>query len=361
MNNDLLNYIFFSFGTSFFVIAIINILSKKTKIISTDHLHNGPQKLHKNSIPRIGGLGIFLGMLTFVILSCIYKEPFCKELFLIFVCSLPVFITGIWEDLTCHLKSTLRLFLTSISGMLIFFLFGGISNVGLPIFDYLLGLSFVAFVFTVFAITGVVHSFNIIDGCNGVASFISMMNLYALTIIACKTGDMALTVYGVVFISIIVAFFLFNWPFGTIFLGDGGAYLIGYLIAIMSVLILIRHPEVSAWAILLINIYPVFETIFSVIRRKISKSGSTLSADSKHLHTLIYNNLNKRFYHDKNSNFVSSFSSIFLWILNIFAVIPAIVFQEKTSFLILFCFIFIILYLLIYKELSVLNTSYSDC
>jgi len=338
---------------------LIKLLCKNNKSIVTDYLHNGPQKLHKNSTPRIGGLGIFLGFFAFVILSFFNREPFRNELFLIFLCSLPVFVTGIWEDLRANLKPRRRLLLTSISGALVFLFFGGISEVDLPILDDLLHFAIFSFIFTVFAITGVVHSFNIIDGFNGLASFVSVMNLYALTIIACGVGDITLATYGFVFISIIIGFFIFNWPSGSIFLGDGGAYLIGYLIAVMSVLLIRNHPEVSPWAVLLINIYPVFETVFSIFRRKIARKTSSFLADAGHLHTLVYFTLTRKFPGYKNLILLSSFTSVFLWLLNIFAVVSGVVLKEK-SLLILFLFIFLLLYFLIYRKLLYLKRAYQS-
>jgi len=346
---NLTKYILFSFASGALCLFLIKLISKKKKNIITDHRHNGPQKFHRNPTPRIGGLGIFLSILTFVILSFIYKEPFGKELFFLFLCSFPAFFAGFREDLKSDLPPKIRLVLTSFSGVLVFFLFGGITRVNFPCFDYLLSFSFFSFLFTVFAITGVIHSFNIIDGFNGLASFVFIMNLFALTIVAYKVGDTTLVIYGTVFIFSILPFFLFNYPFGIIFLGDGGAYLIGYLIAMFSVLLLKRHPEVSAWCPLLINIYPVYETIFSILRKKIKRK-SPLSPDGYHFHMLVHKILKAKFL-NKNSVFLNSFTSIFLWFLNIFVILPGIIFWRRTDFLVLFCVVFILVYSFAYRSL----------
>ena len=347
---NLVKYILFSFGSGVLCLFLIKLISKKKKNIITDHLHNGPQKFHETPTPRIGGLGIFLIILIFVILSSIYKESFRKELLFIFLCSFPAFFVGFREDLKSDLPPKIRLLLTSFSGIFVFFLFGGITKVNFPIVDYILRFPFFSFLFTVFAITGVIHSFNIIDGFNGLSSFISIMNLSALTIVAYKVGDTTLVIYGTVFIFSIMVFFLFNYPFGIIFLGDGGAYLVGYLIAIFSLLLLKKHSEVSAWCPLLISIYPVYETIFSIWRRKVRKKSPVFS-DSFHFHTLVYKILKVKLPKFKNSNFLSSFTSIFLWFFNVFAVLPGIVFWKRTDFLVLFCIVFILLYSFIYKSL----------
>jgi hypothetical protein len=78
-----------------------------------------------------------------------------------------------------------------------------------------------------------------------------------------------------------------NFPSGRIFLGDGGAYLIGLLLALLSVILVQRNIEVSAWFPLVLLWYPIWETLYSMYRRKL-RGRSTGSADALHLHTLVY-------------------------------------------------------------------------
>jgi UDP-N-acetylmuramyl pentapeptide phosphotransferase/UDP-N-acetylglucosamine-1-phosphate transferase len=62
---------------------------------------------------------------------------------------------------------------------------------------------------------------------------------------------------------------IWNYPRGKIFLGDGGAYLLGFWLAELSVLLVVRHPEVSPWFPMLLLVYPIFETLFSMYRSKV--------------------------------------------------------------------------------------------
>src|SRR4029453_11618913 len=75
---------------------------------------------------------------------------------------------------------------------------------------------------------------------------------------------------------------------GLIFLGDGGAYLLGFLLAELSLLLLHRNPIVSPMFALLLCSYPIFETIFTMYRRKIVRGTATAAPDGIHLHTLIH-------------------------------------------------------------------------
>ncbi len=84
---------------------------------------------------------------------------------------------------------------------------------------------------------------------------------------------------------------MYNYPRGLVFLGDGGAYLIGFWVASLSVLLVYRHQEISPSFALLINIYPIIETLFSIYRRRIHQGKCPGQADRLHFHTLIYRRL----------------------------------------------------------------------
>jgi UDP-N-acetylmuramyl pentapeptide phosphotransferase/UDP-N-acetylglucosamine-1-phosphate transferase len=82
-----------------------------------------------------------------------------------------------------------------------------------------------------------------------------------------------------------------NYPFGRLFLGDGGAYFLGFWVSEMAVLLLVRHPSVNAWQILAICAYPVIEVMFSIYRRRFIKKVSPGSPDALHLHALVFRRL----------------------------------------------------------------------
>ncbi len=91
----------------------------------------------------------------------------------------------------------------------------------------------------------------------------------------------------------IFGFFIWNWPYGKIFLGDAGAYFIGFMIGMLSVLLVVRNHEVSAWFPLVLVIYPVMETLFSIYRRYIVHKISPGQPDRLHLHSLVYSRILK--------------------------------------------------------------------
>jgi hypothetical protein len=84
----------------------------------------------------------------------------------------------------------------------------------------------------------------------------------------------------------VAGFWLVNYPWGKLFMGDGGAYFSGFALAWFAVLLPVRNPEVSVWAGLLVCAYPVIEVIYSIVRRA-RRHQSPGAPDSGHLHSLI--------------------------------------------------------------------------
>ena len=82
--------------------------------------------------------------------------------------------------------------------------------------------------------------------------------------------------------------FAWSFPAGLIFRGDGGAYLLGFVLAELSVLLIERNAAVSPIFALLLCAYPIFETIFTIYRRKVVRGVATAEPDGIHLHTLIH-------------------------------------------------------------------------
>jgi UDP-N-acetylmuramyl pentapeptide phosphotransferase/UDP-N-acetylglucosamine-1-phosphate transferase len=143
-----------------------------------------------------------------------------------------------------------------------------------------------SFFFTAFAISGVANSINIIDGFNGIASLTAIYAFFGFALIALQVGDTQLATLCIVLAACVFGFFCVNWPWGKVFLGDGGSYFIGFALAWVAVLVIGRNSEVSPFAALLVCIYPVIEMLFSIYRRK-KKKKSPSSPDRLHLHSII--------------------------------------------------------------------------
>jgi UDP-N-acetylmuramyl pentapeptide phosphotransferase/UDP-N-acetylglucosamine-1-phosphate transferase len=131
------------------------------------------------------------------------------------------------------------------------------------------------------------NAVNIIDGFNGLASGIILLILFSFGITAYRQENFEMLHIILITGGTTFGFLLLNFPKGKIFLGDGGAYLLGFTVAIIGIFLASKYAAVSPWYILAIFIYPVWEVIFSIVRKKYM-GRSPLQPDAFHLHMLIY-------------------------------------------------------------------------
>jgi len=206
---------------------------------------------------------------------------------------------GLAEDLTKRVGVRARLAATMLSGLLFALLSGYVMNhVDLPGVDWLLSFTLAGLLFTGFAMGGVANAINIIDGFNGLAAGALLIMLAAFAWVAHQVGDGLVLALAVLYAALTLGFFLVNFPFGRIFLGDGGAYFAGYLLATLGVMLPARNPEISAWAAILICAYPVIETLAS-IRRKAKREGHSVGKpDRVHFHMLAHRRYARRIVRD---------------------------------------------------------------
>jgi UDP-N-acetylmuramyl pentapeptide phosphotransferase/UDP-N-acetylglucosamine-1-phosphate transferase len=140
--------------------------------------------------------------------------------------------------------------------------------------------------FTAFAVGGVANAVNIVDGFNGLASTMATLGFVAYAVMAWHLGDVALAGVALVLAACVAGFFCVNWPFGKLFLGDGGSYFIGFALAWVAVMLIARNPHVSAFAALLVCVHPVTEVLLSVYRRKVKQQPAGMP-DRLHFHSLL--------------------------------------------------------------------------
>ncbi|KAI1697478.1 glycosyl transferase family 4 domain-containing protein [Ditylenchus destructor] len=166
-----------------------------------------------------------------------------------------------------------------------------ITRTDIPGLDLIVGTTVGAVLATVLTVAGVANSVNIIDGFNGLSSMCVSLMLLTFAYVAYQVGDTEIALWSLAGVGAILGFFVWNFPGGLIFLGDGGAYFMGFYLAEIGILIIHRHPEVSPLFALMVCIYPVFETLFSIYRRRFLRNTNPGDPDGIHLHSLIYRRL----------------------------------------------------------------------
>ena len=201
--------------------------------------------------------------------------------------------------------------------------------------------------------TGLPHAFNIIDGYNGLAGSVALVVCLALAHVAQQVGDRELATVAVTLAAATAGFLLWNYPRGLIFAGDAGAYLWGLLIAAISLLLVQRHPIVSPWFPMLLLIYPVWETVFSIYR-KLARGDSPGMADALHVHQLVYRRLVRSVLHEDEAQSLlrrNNRTTPYLWGFMVLSVAPALLFWRYSAVLLAFCVLFAVCYVWAYLTL----------
>jgi len=352
--------LFISFFSSMILILGIIRFKHLHEQFSGDDDLSGPQKFHINNTPRIGGLGIYLALWVTTV-AAFFKELLLAQ-FIIFVLlsALPVFAAGLLEDFTKKIGVKIRLLAGLLSGTLLLYFFQ-ITSIRLDVWglDLLFMNVWLASLFLVVACSGLSNAFNLIDGFNGLASMVAIMTTIAIAFVAFKVSDITLVYLALILLGSIAGFFIWNYPKGLIFLGDGGAYLIGFVIAALSILLVQRNPSVSPWFALLVNAYPIFETLFTIWRRTVHQGRNPGLPDGVHFHSLIYRRV-MRWANPKSKNVDRNYlgnarTSPYLWVISCLGIVPAILFWNSTNLLMLSSIIFMLLYVYIYRRIVHFN------
>lgn len=286
----MLTTLFIVLATSVVLNAALVVTARRHVHITGDSAQNGAHKVHAGIVPRIGGAAVFAAAVTGVLLSMPKLYPAVNYVFAAMTaCVFLMFGIGFLEDITKKIRPTIR-YSVCIGAALIFSMANahlGVESVAVPLLDAALSYTPVSVVFFAFAVAGMTHACNLIDGQNGLCAGFSVMAYLALGLVAGLTGQAALAVLCEIVIAANLGFLLFNFPHGRIFLGDGGAYLNGAMIAILAVMVVNGGQAfISPWLAMAVLIYPVTETLYSMVRRY-REGRAFYEPDNAHLHHLI--------------------------------------------------------------------------
>jgi len=331
---------------------------------------SGVQKFHVRPTSRLGGLAIAAGGASFLLLAAFLgvvdaAPPKVLPLLEGFatpgaawglaICAIPVFVGGLLEDLTHRVGATARLALAMVSACLAFFLFGfGVRHTEVWLIDAALEWPLVSCAVTMLVVGGFTNGMNIIDGFHGLAAGNAILMLSAFAVLGGLSNDHFMFQICSCSIATIAGFFILNWPRGKLFLGDAGAYLLGFWVVELGILLVTRNAEISPMAPVAVGIFPLIETLFSMYRRKVIRSHPVNHPDALHLHTLvfrrlIFNPVRDRSVHNKNR--ANARVAWFFWLPTFLFGALAIVFQTHTAFLFILMLGYFISYLWLYRRL----------
>lgn len=344
-----------------FVLSLISTLlvvrySHLHEHITADHDTNGVQKFHDRPVPRVGGLGLVMGLVGALGFRYFQNYEVGGFGLLLLLTAVPAFALGFVEDVTKRVGVKVRLLATAASaGLAGYLLVAWLTSLQIfGIDDLMAAYPWFAIFVTCFAVAGVANAFNIIDGYNGLSGMVGVIILGGIAYVAFKLNDAEIMIAALAMMGAILGFLVLNYPRGLIFLGDGGAYLIGFWVAELSVLLTARHPEVSKWFPLLLCAYPIFETVFTIYRRMVIHRTHPGMPDAAHLHQMIYKRVVRWAVGSNESVDMvirNSLTAPYLWVLTAMAVIPAVLFWNDAWVLRGFALLFAVSYVLLYRRL----------
>ena len=273
--------------------------------LTGDRPEGGPQKLHTEATARIGGLAVMAGLVAGLYWLHFSADPALRRqldtlnIAGLMAAFLPLFLLGLAEDIFRTVSIRLRFGVSLVAGVLAYGLAGvRIEALGLPVIDpFLLSLPLPLYVLalpvTVVAVAGLVHAMNIVDGLNGLLAGISLVVLGALAAVSARFGETALMLLALATMAATAGFAVFNFPRARLFCGDAGAYLLGYMVSTITILLVLHQPAISPWFALAVIIHPVTETLYSAWRRH--RLGlSPTAPDARHMHSLWAARLRRR-------------------------------------------------------------------
>jgi UDP-N-acetylmuramyl pentapeptide phosphotransferase/UDP-N-acetylglucosamine-1-phosphate transferase len=177
--------------------------------------------------------------------------------------------------------------------------------------DALFAYSLPAVFLTALVMVGVCQAFNLIDGLHGLCGFASLIAAGALALIGLKTGQNQMVQLLWVVMATVGGFLLVNFPRGLLFLGDAGAYVIGFILACIAVKMLMLQPDLSPWALVLVFFWPLADMVLSVARRT-AKQISPLRADKMHFHHVVQRSVEIHFLGGKKGAFSNPLATAIL-------------------------------------------------
>ena len=265
-----------SFLLTFITTPIVKLLSIRWGVVD---IPNDDRRMHKRTIPRMGGLAMFYGFIVSVIVF-IKLDP---KLIGMLLGAVIIVIMGMIDD-KFTLKARVK-FPVQILAAIVPVLFGlTINYIKLPFFGAIVIPAPWSQIVTVLWIVAITNAVNLIDGLDGLAAGISSIASISILFISLIMESFESAFIATALVGCCLGFLPFNMNPAKIFMGDTGANFLGFILATLSVMGAFKSYAVISFVFpFLVLGLPIFDTLFAIIRR-ILKHKPIMSADRGHLH-----------------------------------------------------------------------------
>lgn len=325
----------------------------------------GLRKLHVAPTSRLGGTIVVIAFVASIGLARAFGADALQAALPLAFCALPVVLVGLADDLTCGVRPRYRLLAAVVSAMLAGGFAGGVvPRVDLQAVDALLAHAWFALPLTWFMVAGACNAINLIDGAHGLAGGTGLIMFAGIALAAAWSGDTMTLAPSLAIIGALAGFLWWNYPRGRIFLGDAGAYFIGFMYAELAIQLVSRNSGISAWYVVMLAGYPIVDTVFSMYRRGVVRRLPLMAPDGLHLHTLLFRRvampmergLRARRKGDRRSDGVilqraNARVAPRLWLHGALCFVIAVIFRDNTPALWLGLIAYAVLYVRRYRSL----------
>lgn len=244
---------------------------------------NEPRKKHVTPVPRLGGLPLMLAMTLSVVLILCFRRESSPHWFAMLLGSAMMYGLGMWDDLK-PLGARVKLLGQIATACIVFGLGLNIERFSYPGAIGVIELGGWSLPVTVFWLIAVPNIVNLIDGFDGLAGGLGLCMAVTLGVVGLHNEQTAVACYAFTMAGSLLGFLVFNFPPAKIYLGDGGAYLIGFTIAALS---LTSSNKGSVAAVLFVTLValgvPILDTTFALLRRGL-RGYPLFHADDEHFH-----------------------------------------------------------------------------
>ncbi|TKJ32802.1 MAG: hypothetical protein CEE38_22215 [Planctomycetes bacterium B3_Pla] len=281
-------YLSIYFGSTVLAIVITPIVirvASRLNIIDTPDM----RKVHSKPVPRIGGVAIFVSMMVLVILTLLLQNAVGESLRLIqhkvvvmLLTAGYIFFVGLMDDVR-GLRARTKLCAQILATIIV--CSAGIRIESITVTDRLtLDFGWFSWVFTLLWIVGITNAVNLSDGLDGLAAGISAVACGVIAILAVYNSDVVMAVLMLALLGSLTGFLVFNFHPAKVFMGDSGSLFLGFTIACSSVLCATKIETVVGLALPFLALgIPIFDTLFSILRRFLERR-SLFAPDRSHFH-----------------------------------------------------------------------------
>ena len=330
---------------SFFIFLIVSKYSHKFRggaLLDKDFLK--PQAFHDLPVTRSGGIAVIISLsIFFLIYYLLYSEVLYDYIFV----SYSVFLIGFLDDLRINVKPFKRLLvMVFLLFMVIYFLPIKILHIEVPFLTSLISNHLFSSIFVLLCFLFVINGANLIDGFNGLLTINLIIINIILTYININNQNLEFSILLISQVIILLSFLLFNFPHAKIFLGDSGAYTMGALTGLNTIITNNLNPKISSFFFCTLLFYLFFEVFFSFFR-KLTQKKSPIYPDDKHLHMLSFYKISN-IYGKNKGNYINSIIVNFLYLV---LIIPGLYLLNDPQLSRYWFFILLLIYLIIYSRL----------